>query len=112
MAYKLGADLNTDQEEAIHKLFQDYEDILTISFDNIKGNTPFTHHVDTGSEAPIKQRPYIVPVKYKAWVKKELEILVESGLIVPSHSPWGSPIVIVPKKTTEGTFTPRMCIDY
>jgi hypothetical protein len=41
-------------------------------------------------------------------VKKQLQQLLEQGVIRPSTSPCGSPIIIVPKK--DGTW--RMCIDY
>jgi hypothetical protein len=91
---------------------EDHEDILATSFENIKGNTPFKHDVDTGDAKPIKQRPYVTPVKYREWVNKEIQILLKSGLIEPSNSPWASPIVIVPKKTTQGTFSPRLVVDY
>jgi hypothetical protein len=41
-------------------------------------------------------------------VKKQLQQLLEQGVILPSNSPCGSPIIIVPKK--DGTW--RMCINY
>jgi hypothetical protein len=41
-------------------------------------------------------------------IKKQLQQLLEQGVIRPSTSPCGSPIIIVPKK--DGTW--RMCIDY
>jgi hypothetical protein len=41
-------------------------------------------------------------------VKKQLQQLLEQGVIRPSTSPCGSPIIIVPKKY--GTW--RICIDY
>jgi hypothetical protein len=41
-------------------------------------------------------------------VKKQLQHLLEQGVIRPRTSPCGAPIIIVPKK--DGTW--RMCIDY
>jgi hypothetical protein len=40
--------------------------------------------------------------------KNQLQELLEHGVIQPSTSPFGSPIIIVPRKY--GTW--RMCIDY
>ncbi|GBG66134.1 hypothetical protein CBR_g55478 [Chara braunii] len=42
-------------------------------------------------------------------LRRQLKELVEKGLIRPSVSPYGSPVLFVPKKK-EGTL--RMCIDY
>jgi hypothetical protein len=41
-------------------------------------------------------------------VKKQLQQLLEQGVIQTSTSPCGSPIIIVPKKDGTG----RICIDY
>jgi hypothetical protein len=41
-------------------------------------------------------------------LKKQIEELLAKGLIRPSSSPWGAPVIFVDKK--DGTR--RMCIDY
>ena len=43
-----------------------------------------------------------------AEIKKQVQVLLEKGFIIPSTSPCGSPIVLVRKK--DGSW--RMCIDY
>ena len=58
--------------------------------------------IDTGDSLPITQKPYTLPMKYSAWVQRELEILEKAGVIVRSVSPWASPIVVVPKRTALG----------
>ena len=55
--------------------------------------------IDTCDSPPICQRPYNLPLKHAEWVKKELHILEEAGVIVKSVSPWASSIVVVPKKS-------------
>ena len=69
--------------------------------------------IDTEDSLPITQKPYTLPLKHATWVQKELEILEKAGVIVRSVSPWGSPIVIVPKRTAPGDPPKRrLCIDY
>ena len=46
-------------------------------------------------------------------MQKEIETLERAGIIERSISPWASPVVIVPKKSTPGEPPRRrMCIDY
>ena len=45
--------------------------------------------------------------------KTKIETLERAGVITKSVSPWASPIVIVPKKTSPGELPRRrMCVDY
>jgi hypothetical protein len=59
------------------------------------------------STAPISKRPYRMDIK-DLELKKQIEELLAKGLIRPSSSPWGAPVIFVDKK--DGTR--RMCIDY
>ena len=58
-------------------------------------------------------KPYTLPLKHYEWVQRETETLEKAGIIERSISPWASPVVIVPKKSTAGEPPRRrMCIDY
>ena len=66
-----------------------------------------------GDSPPVCQRPYNLPPKHAEWVKRELNILEDAGVIVHSVSPWASPIVVVPKRSAPGEPpTCRLCVDY
>ena len=58
--------------------------------------------------APIFKRPYRMDTKQLAELKEQLQELLDKGYIRPSASPWGAPVIFVPKK--DGT--KRMCVDY
>jgi hypothetical protein len=58
--------------------------------------------------APIFKRPYRMAANQLAELKEQLQELLDKGYIHPSASPWGAPVIFVPKK--DGT--QRMCIDY
>ena len=112
-AYKLGEKLTPQQEEEIHDLMHQYEDVLAVTFEEIKGaKTRYKHVIDTGDHKPVKQAPYRLAPHYQQWVREEIKQLLRSGIIRHSKSPWASPIVIVPKKDGQGGLTPRMCVDY
>jgi len=58
--------------------------------------------------APISRRPYRMPPNELAELKKQLQELMEKGLIRPSSSPWGCPALFVKKKDK----SLRMCVYY
>ena len=58
--------------------------------------------------APIFKRPYRMAANQLAEHKEQLQELLDKGFIRPSASPWGAPVIFVPKK--DGT--QRMCVDY
>jgi hypothetical protein len=58
--------------------------------------------------APIFKRPYRMAANQLAELKEQLQELIDKGYIRPSASPWGAPVIFVPKKNG----TQRMCVDY
>ena len=59
---------------------------------------------------PIRRRPYRIPLKKRAALDEIIEDYLKQGVIVPSSSPWASPIVLVKKK--DPSDGPRFCVDY
>jgi len=57
---------------------------------------------------PISRRPYRMLPNELVELKKQLQELLEKGLIQPSSSPWGCPALFVKKKD----ISLRMCVDY
>jgi hypothetical protein len=58
--------------------------------------------------APIAQRPYRMNPQELEELKKQLADMLSKGLIRPSASPWGSPVIFVDKR--DGTI--RLYVDY
>lgn len=66
------------------------------------------HTIRLKDTRPFRQRPYRVPQKLVEQLQKEIEAMLQLGVIEPSNSEWCSPVVIVYKK--DGTL--RICIDF
>ena len=57
---------------------------------------------------PISKAPYRMAPTELIELKKQLQELLDKGLIQPSVSPWGAPVLFVRKK--DGSL--RLCINY
>ncbi len=67
----------------------------------------FTIELKPGAE-PISKTPYRMTTPELLELQIQLKELIDLGLIRPSVSPWGAPIIFVKKK--DGSL--RLCIDY
>jgi hypothetical protein len=47
---------------------------------------------------PIFKRPYRMSANELAELKEQLHELLDKGCVRPSASPWGAPIIFVPKE--------------
>ena len=85
-----------------------YRDVFALAKDPLETAIGTEHFIDTNEHPPFKIAPYkVAPYKLPA-LQEEIKEMLNKGVIVPSKSPYSSPIVIVPKK--DGTH--RVCIDY
>ncbi|CAH8528218.1 unnamed protein product [Schistosoma turkestanicum] len=78
--------------------------------ENVSGNRTNTvqHPIFTGDHMPVRQPPRRVPVHYRPQLDSMIKDMLDKKIIVPSSSPWASPIVLVKKKDS----SLRLCIDY
>ncbi|GJW71647.1 reverse transcriptase domain-containing protein [Tanacetum coccineum] len=126
----IAKDLSVREKAALIKVLQSHKRAIAWKLSDIKGINPefCTHKI-------LMEEDYTPAVQHQRWVnpkihdviKKEVEKLLDAGLIYPiSDSPWVSPVHCVPKK---GGFTVveneqneliptrlvtgwRVCIDY
>lgn len=65
---------------------------------NGKPTTQTEHHIDTGTHNPIAVPPYrLSPMKTEI-LRKEIDKMLENGIIEPCVSPWSSPVVCFPRR--------------
>ena len=99
---------NAETKQKLIELVKQYRHVFALAKDPLGTAVGTEHRIETKDAPPIKMAPYnIAPHKLPA-IRAEIQEMLERGVIVPSKSPFSSPIVMVPKK--DGTN--RMCIDY
>ena len=100
----LGVSEDFDPNEIV-LMRQEYPEVLT----DLPGKTIVCKlSICTGDAHPVASPPYRIPDRLKEGVREEVLKLVEQGIAVPSHSPWASPVMPVPKP--DGSV--RVCIDF
>ncbi|GJP63315.1 hypothetical protein CLOP_g20387 [Closterium sp. NIES-67] len=112
----IATEVETDGEKTseppgnIKELLKEFQDILP---DDLPNELPpyrmHQHEIveETGSK-PTFRAPYRLSPTELTDMKKQIEYLFAKGLIRPSTSPYGAPVLFTPKP--DGSL--RMCIDY
>ncbi|CAI7741297.1 unnamed protein product [Closterium sp. NIES-54] len=95
---------------AIQKLLEEFEDVLP---DDLPDQLPpyRTHQheiIEEPGSKPTFRAPYRLSPTELAVMKKQIEYLLDKGLIRPSISPYGAPVLFTPKP--DGSL--HTCIDY
>jgi len=102
-------DLTAAEKSKLWKVLDDYQDLIGESVSELGRTNVITHVIETEAEvAPIRSKPYHIPVGVRAEVRKQLDELLQRGLIGYGSGAWSSPMVLVRKK--DGSY--RFCIDY
>ena len=100
--------LTEEESQAVAALLHRHKDVFSLSGQDL-GRTNLTrHHVETGNARPIKQRPRRTSPSKHAEIERQVDDLLQRGVIKKSSSPWSSPVVLVTKK--DGS--QRFCVDY
>ena len=86
----------------------EFTDVFALDQSELGITDLVTHVIDTGDCAPIKQPPWRIPFALHEKVDHLVKEMLEQGVVTPSKSLWGSPVVLVAKK--DGNT--RICVDY
>jgi len=108
---QINNELSKNEASILADLLKEYNDI-------------FSHNGEIGcveSEAcriqlidgakPVKQNPYRTSAYEREFIKKQVEEMLDKGIIRPSTSPWSSNVVLV-KSGHRGSSEPRFAVDF
>ncbi|GJT42618.1 putative reverse transcriptase domain-containing protein [Tanacetum coccineum] len=90
-------------------IIRDFPEVFPEEFPGLPPPRQVEFRIDlVPGAAPVARVPYRLAPTEMIELLVQLQELLEKGLIRPSSSPWGAPVLFVKKK--DGSF--RMCIDY
>jgi hypothetical protein len=102
-------DINPSLEERqkgeLLKLLKEYGDI----FSDVPGKTDIVkHEIHVTSSEPVRLKAYPTPYHLQSEIDKEIEIMLNNGIIERSESAYAAPLVVV--KKADGSN--RLCCNY
>ena len=99
-----------DIRKDLKNLLEEFQDVF---LDKLPYGQPpkrvIDHEIDTTPGVlPPHKSPYRLSVAELDELKRQIDTLLEQGWIRPSSSPYGAPVLFIPKKAGKW----RLCIDY
>lgn len=98
----------TETPQEVKELLHQYADV----FEDPKKLHPsrvYDHTIPLLLDAvPMNSKPYRYSPQHKDEIERQVREMIQSGLVVPSTSPFASPVLLIQKK--DGSW--RFCVDY
>ena len=100
--------LPTSMQETIVENLEE-SGVVARSLDDLRpSDVPIQHEFELTDSSPIHFSPRRLPPRHSMLVRREIDKMLEAGIITPSTSAWSFPVVIASKKDGK----PRFCVDY
>ena len=94
--------------DQLRSLVEEFVDLYVLDSFELGRTSVVTHEINTGEHCPVRQHPCRVPFSLRGKVCELIRDILDQGVIVPSASPWVSPIVLVAKKNG----STQLCVNY
>lgn len=105
--------MNNEEKHHLKLLLESYSDLFHIEGNNLTFTNKIKHHIRTRDEEPAYTKSYRYPEIHREEIRKQIDAMLNQGIIRHSYSPWNSPIWIVPKKKdASGKQKWRVVVDY
>lgn len=106
-------DLSEDEKLSLKRNFANCPYAFNLEGDRLTHTNKIRHKIPIiPGKAPINTKQYRLPQAHKEEIRKQVEKMLEQGIIAPSVSPWNAPIILVPKKSPDGTRKWRLVVDF
>ena len=105
--------LNSEERKTVFKIIADNQNCFHLEDEKLTFSNVIKHKIETKDDIPVHAKTYRYPHCHKKEVKEQIQKMLEQNIIRPSHSPWSSPIWVVPKKAdASGKKKWRLVVDY
>lgn len=99
-------------QNKILPLCSEFSDIFALESDKMTVNNFYTQRFRVKDDSPVYVKNYRLPFSQREEIARQVEKLTKNDLIEPSCAEFNSPILLVPKKSSNDSKKWRLCIDY
>jgi hypothetical protein len=68
--------------------------------------------IDRVTAPPLKKNPYRIPYALRYEMKMQIEEMVWRGILTKAATEWAAPVILIRKKSSNGTRKYLICTDY
>lgn len=97
---------------SLEKLCSNYSDVFHLPGDVHTVNNFYKQDLRLSDPTPIYCKNYRSPHALKDEISNQVQQLLSEKIIEPCNSPFNSPIILVPKKSPDGSKKYRLCVDF
>lgn len=100
--------LTEEERIKVLELIERFRDVFARDSYGLQGTDLLEHEIHLTDSVPVRESRRYVPHHLRGILKEQIAELLESEIITPSKSAYGSPIVLIRKRDN----TYRFCIDF
>jgi len=90
---------NSEEKKSLHVLGFDYQDGVFLPVDKLSCTNAARHTIQLEpGVTPINTRPYRLPESKWEEIDRQVNQVLEDGIIAKSDKAWNTPLLAVPKK--------------
>lgn len=105
--------LNKEEKIILSKILLHFQDCFYEPGTDLSFTSAIKHRILTTDDVPVHAKTYRYPVKQREEVSRQIQKLLDQGIIRHSTSPYSAPIWVVPKKPdASGKAQWRLVVDY
>lgn len=108
MTINAGSKVTEEQRERIAALMENYKDIFGTKPSDVGVMKGVQVRVKLQPGPPVRSRPYRMPRAQYEEARKQIDEMLQNGIIRQSNSPYSAPVLLVPKKNGKS----RFCVDF
>ena len=106
---KINEQLIPDERDKLIQLLADNNNIFSRGLHDLPGTDIYVHHIDLKPNVkPVRSQPYKTTPGNNQEIQRQIDELLDAGIIYPSTSMWASPCLLVTKQNGDR----RLVFDY